>query len=76
MVCVVFKNGVQKLNAHQSKALLIGSTYKIGGLDLDEQFVLNGEMLQYTQLYNYLGLSDTNMTIMPLLAKLKTRIVN
>ena len=66
-----------KLNVRKSKALTIGSPYKNNSLDLHEKFLLNGETLQYTEQYNYLGIIlDKNMTLVPLLTKLKSRVVN
>ena len=66
-----------KVNVRKSKALLIGSNHKLGLLNLDDKLCLNGEMLQYTDTYNYLGfLLDKNMTLIPFLNKLKRAISN
>ena len=65
-----------KLNARKSKSLLIGSSYKIGNIDMNNKFVLNGEILDFTEIYNYLGLTlDKNMTLIPLLVKLKKSVI-
>ena len=57
--------------------MLIGSPFKICGLDLEGKFFLNGEVLQYTDQYNYLGLIlDKHISLNPLLPNLKSRIVN
>ena len=66
-----------KLNARKSKVLIIGSNYKISGIDLGNRFILNDQFLQFTNLYNYLGiLLDRNMTLMPLLTRLKNIITS
>ena len=66
-----------KLNVSKSKSLLIGSHHKLNGIDINERFVLDGCMLEFVQSYNYLGIDlDKNMTLVPLLAKLKSKIVN
>ena len=57
--------------------MLIGSPFTICGLDLEGKFFLNGEVFQYTDQYNYLGLIlDKHISLNPLLPNLKSRIVN
>ena len=48
---------------------MIGTSYKLGSVNLYNKFTLTGDSLEYTDNYNYLGLLlDKNMT---LLARLK-----
>ena len=55
--------------------LILGSSYKISGIDFENKFILNDQPLDYTNTYNYLGiLLDRNMTLIPLLATLNSMI--
>ena len=66
-----------KLNVRKSKALLIGSQHKINIVDFGDKFSLNNQSLEFTSTYNYLGIYlDKNMTLSPLLSKLKSRVIN
>ena len=66
-----------KLNARKSKSLLIGSYQKINTVDFNDKFTSNNQELNFTNTYNYLGIYlDKNMTLIPLLSKLKSRVVN
>ena len=66
-----------KLNARKSKALILGPTSKISSLNLDTEFSLNGQSLEYVNVYNYLGITlDQKMTLLPLLSKLKNVITH
>ena len=66
-----------KLNIKKCKTLLIGSYQKINMVDFTEKFSIDGQELEFVRMYNYLGISlDTNMSLTPLLSKLKSRIVN
>ena len=38
-----------KLNVRKSKSLIIGSSYKLGDIDMDNKMVLNGEVLDFTE---------------------------
>ena len=65
-----------KLNARKSKVLTLGSTYKLSNVDQTVGFVLDGQPLEYTNVYSYLGiLLDRNMSLMPLLTRLKNVII-
>ena len=64
-----------KLNARKSKALVLGTNYKISDINLRNRFILNDQFLDYTNVYNYLGiLLDQKMSLMPLLHRLKNVI--
>ena len=64
-----------RLNARKSKALVLGSTSKISSVNFENKFALNGQCLDYTGMYNYLGIIlDQNMTLLPLLTRLKNSI--
>ena len=66
-----------KLNASKSKSLLIASYHKLSSVDINKRFVLNDRELIFTGSYNYLGITlDKNMILIPLLSKLKARVVN
>ena len=66
-----------KLNAGKSKSLVIGSYQKLLSVDYTTKFSLNGQTLDFTDTYNYLGLYiDKNMSLTPLLSNLKARVVN
>ena len=68
-------NNSLKLNARKSKALVLGSKPKFLGLKLDNRFTLNGHQLEYTKIYNYLGIIlDQHMSLLPLLTRLKNTI--
>ena len=55
-----------KINARESKALILGSNFKVAGIDLGNEFSLNGQLLEYTNTYNYLGiLLHRTVTLMP-----------
>ena len=65
----------EQVNAKKSKTLILRSKYKISNLYLDNRFVLNENYLDYTHVYNYLGIIlDQNMTLLPLLTRLKSII--
>ena len=70
-------NGM-KLNVKKSKALVIGTSYKLNSLDIDNRFVLNGVVLGRGESYNYLGVYslDTHMNLSPLLKKVKRIVCN
>ena len=69
-------NNRLKLNVRKSKALVIGTSYKLNTVTQDNKFTLSGDVLEYTDIYNYLGLLlDKNMTLTPLLAKLKKSVM-
>ena len=66
-----------KLNVKKSKSLVLGSSYKLMNLDLNNRFVLNNIFLEHVHSYNYLAMGvilDTNMTLNPLLKKLKRTV--
>ena len=66
-----------KLNIKKSKSLLKGSYQKIRSVDFNLKFKLSGQDLDFVQTYNYLDIHlDKNMSLIPLLSKLKSRIVN
>ena len=66
-----------KLNIGKSKALMIGSNHKLSGINFENKFTLNGEVVHYVNDYNYLGLLlDKNMTLSPLLARVKRIVSN
>ena len=66
-----------KLNVSKTKSLLLGSGYKTKNLNLRNKFELNGEKLEFTDVYNYLGiLLDKNMTLIPLLTRVKHVVSN
>ena len=66
-----------KLNVRKSKTLLVGSYQKTNSVDVSNKFILDNQPLEYTGTYTYLGIIlDKNMTLMPLLSRLKTRVVN
>ena len=70
-------NNRLKLNISKSKSLLIGSYHRLTAIDYTTKFTMNGLELDYTDTYNYLGIHiDKNMTLTPLLSKLKTRVIN
>ena len=49
----------------------------MSGLNLENRFILNDQYLDYTNVYNYLGiLLDQNMSLLPLLSKLKTIVTS
>ena len=71
-----FENSL-KLNVPKTKALILGSGFKTKDLNLGTEFKLNGEKLNFTDTYNYLGiLLDKNMTLTPLLSRVKTLVSN
>ena len=56
----------------KSKSLIIGTSYKLNCVDIDNRFFLNGVVLERVESYNYLGiLLDTHMTLSPLIKKVK-----
>ena len=64
------------LNVRKTKSLILGSNFKTSGIDLDNRFVINGESLEYTAVYNYLGIIlDVNMLLLPLLTYLLRTII-
>ena len=66
-----------KLNVCKSKSLIIGTNQKIGNIDIAESFMLNNEGLEFTDTYNYLGkVLDKNMSLTPLLTRLKRTVIN
>ena len=57
-------NNGMKLNIKKSKSLVIGSTFKLANINLDNRFTLNEVVLERVQSYNYLGvILDTHMTL-------------
>ena len=57
--------------------MLIGSYQKLNSIDYNTRFTLDDKELEFTDTYNYLGIFiDKNMSLVPLLSKLKTRVVN
>ena len=66
-----------KLNARKSKSLVIGSKHKLGTVSLENKFNLDGNLLEFPETYNYLGLIlDRNMSLTPLLTKLKQTVMS
>ena len=66
-----------KLNVKKSKALVICTSYKLNNIDTDNRFVLKGIVLERVESYNYLSvILDTNMTMSPLLKKVKRIVSN
>ena len=66
-----------KLNIKKSKSLLIGSYHKIRSFDFTDKFKLAGQELDFVHTYNYLGIHlEKDMNLIPLLSRLKSRIVN
>ena len=64
-----------KLNARKSRSLFLGTRYKVSNLNLENRFVLNAQSLEFANVYNYLGiLLDKNMSLLPLLSRLKSVI--
>ena len=60
------------MNARKSKSFIIGSKHKLGTVSLENRFTLDGNLLEFPETYNYLGLIlDRNMSLTPLLNKLK-----
>ena len=43
-----------KLNVKKSKSLVIGTTFKITGINIENRFVLNNLHLEHVSSYNYL----------------------
>ena len=70
-------NNSLKLNARKSKALVLGPNSKISALNMNNRFILNGQHLEYTKSYNYLGIMiDQHMSLQSLLSKLKSTVSN
>ena len=70
-------NNEMKLNIKKSKYLVIGSTFKLANINLDNRFALNGVVLERVHSYNYLGvILDTHMTLSPLIKKVKKVVSN
>ena len=66
-----------KLNVCKSKSLVIGSYHKMNNIDLNDEFILNDQHLDFTETYNYLGvILDKNMSLVPLSTKLKSCVTN
>ena len=66
-----------KLNVRKSKSLVIGSYHKMNNIDLNDKFILKDQYLDFTETYNYLGvILDKNMSLVPLLTKLKSCVTN
>ena len=64
------------MNAKKTKSLILGSTYKLEGLQNPDMFKLDGIELKFTDVYNYLGIQlDKNMTLTPLIMITKVRAV-
>ena len=64
-----------KLNARKSKVLALGTSTKVSTVNVEEKFMLNGQGLDYTKVYNYLGIIlDQHMSLLPMLSKLKNII--
>ena len=60
---------------HKSKSLVIGSSYKLANIDLENRFVLNNIFSERVHSYNYLGVVlNTHMTLNPLLKKVKKTV--
>ena len=71
------KRNSLKLNARKSKALVLGTKSKIMSMNQANRFTLNDQQLEYTKVYNYLGITlDQHMTLVPLISKLKNIITN
>ena len=63
-----------KLNVVKSKSLVIGTSYKLSGLNIDNRFHLNNNLLNTVHSYNYLGIFlDSNMTLRYLLILLELK---
>ena len=70
-------NNGMKLNIKNTKSLVIGSTFKLADINLDNRFTLNGVVLERVQSYNYLGvILDTHMTLSALIKKVKKVVSN
>ena len=66
-----------KLNVKKSKSLVIGTTFKLMDINLQNTFRLNDHGLENVNLFNYLGIIlDKNMTLVPLFAKVKKVVSN
>ena len=44
-----------KLNVRNTKSLLLGSNFKLADVDLEQRFLLDNHPLDFTNMYNYLG---------------------
>ena len=66
-----------KLNVKKSKSLVIGTTFKITVINIDNRSVLNNTHLERASSYSYFGvILDTHMTLNPLLKNVKEAMSN
>ena len=66
-----------KLNIKKSKSLVIGTSFKMRDINIHNRIKLNGAWLENVSTFNYLGIIlDSNMTLVPLFAKVKKVVSN
>ena len=69
------ENNCLKLNTRKSKSLVIGTQYKLAGINVDNRFKLENLYLGHVGEYNYLGIIfDSHMTLSPVFSRVKKRV--
>ena len=62
-----FNSNGLRLNVTKTKALIVGSRYKLNNLVNPENFIINGHEIDFVKQYDYLGTRfDAEMALMPL----------